>query len=191
MASTAEAFNRADIFGPQNRHDLTGSLMASKTDVIGRRERRGVYATASELRRLKVRLLIEGVPVEFAYSTPNAVLPAWVAPVFQSLAERWGGRPGWDSYRAKPTDPSLVLTLLNALSDLMDSDSSPPQVTPLADGGIQAEWHSHDHDLEIVVSATDTPIYYYRSAASNHEEEAELHKDPARVRSLIGLMNSK
>jgi hypothetical protein len=62
----------------------------------------------------------------------------------------------------------------------------PPQITPLADGGVQAEWHRLGRDLELVVTADDHPAYYYFDPGAGVEEEAEIDPNYARVQALIG-----
>jgi hypothetical protein len=39
------------------------------------------------------------------------------------------------------------------LAELLTQDSSEPDLFPLPDGGIQAEWHAGGHDIEIEVRA--------------------------------------
>ena len=94
-------------------------------------------------------------------------------------------KPGWDSYDAKATDRENVVRLLNYLSALMQDTSTPPVVTPLSDGGVQAEWHRQNKDLEIVVPADHPARYYYYNAATEEEEEEDLDSNHARVQDLI------
>jgi hypothetical protein len=132
---------------------------------------------------------VDGEPIEFTYMSFDVGLPNWATPVLQSLAERWGAHAGWDSYQAKPTDRQLVVKLLNILSDLMQEGSATPHITPLADGGVQAEWHHQGKDLEIVVPADDDPTYYYFDHATNEEEEGDLDPNYAHVQDLIGRVS--
>jgi hypothetical protein len=106
-------------------------------------------------------------------------------PALQSLSERWGIEPGWDSYDAKPTDPQHAVQLLNYLSALLRDESTPPVITPLSDGGVQAEWHENSQDLEIVAPVGEPARYYYYNATTAEEEEGELDQHLAKVRALI------
>jgi len=142
-----------------------------------------------EPRPLTVRLSIDGEPIGFTYTTFSSGLPKWAGPVLQSVSERWGARPGWDGYQAKPTNPRLVVKLLNILSDLLRDDSLSPQITPLADGGVQAEWHRREQDLEIVVPAEEEATYYYFNSATPAEEEAYLIGNHAHIQDLIGCLS--
>jgi hypothetical protein len=189
MASTAQPIYRTDVFACQNQRLITTSGSMQRADVFARRERRAAGIALPEPHRLTVRLSIDGDPVEFTYTTFDRGLPRWAAPVLQSLSDRWGARPGWDSYRAQPTNPQLVVKLLNILSDLMQQTYPPPQITPLADGGVQAEWHSRGQDLEIVVTENERPAYYYFDQESRAEEEAEIEPNYAHVQDLIGRLS--
>ena len=115
----------------------------------------------------------------------GTLLPSWTPQVFQSLAARWGEKEGWDSYNAKPTDLQHVVKLLNYLTEVMLDDSAPPLITPLCDGGVQAEWHGNNANLEIVVPADEASTYYYYDAGTGDEEDAPLDPSIARVCDLI------
>ena len=188
MATLSQPIYRTDVFARQNQRIVTTSGSMQQADVFARRERRVAAITAPEQHRFTVALSIEGVsePVELTYTTFERGLPEWAGPVLQSLSRRWGARPGWDGYRAEPTNSQLVVKLLNILSDLMQRNYGPPQITPLADGGAQAEWHSAGEDLEIVVRADEGPAYYYYNQASGVEEEANIEVNYAHVQDLIG-----
>jgi hypothetical protein len=187
MASIAQPIYGTDVFARQNQRVITTSGSMQPADVFARRERHVAAITLPESHRFTVRLSVDGDPVEFTYITFGRNLPRWTGPVLQSLSDRWGARPGWDSYRARPTNPQLVVKLLNILSGLMQQNYLPPQITPLADGGVQAEWHSRGQDLEIVVAADERPTYYYFNQKA--EEEAEVSPNYAHVQELIGRLS--
>jgi hypothetical protein len=185
LASPA-AFNRTDVFASQDRQEFANSASKQSADVFARRERGATTIEIPEPRRLPVRFSVDGEPIEFTYTSFGVGLPRWATPVLQSLAERWGAHAGWDSYQAKPTDRQLVVKLLNILSDLMRGEFQAPLITPLGDGGVQAEWHNQGIDLEIVVSAEDNPTFYYFNRVTKEEAEGDLEPNYARVQDLIG-----
>jgi hypothetical protein len=184
MASAADELYRTDVFAPQNQL-ITNTTTAQWADVFARRDRRATAVTLRRSPRLTVRLPIEGEHIEFTYASFDGGLPPWAGPVLQSLSDRWGVKPGWDSYQAKPTNPQLVVKLLNVLSDLMPDSSPPPQITPLSDGGVQAEWHTDEQDFEIVVPADDEPTYYYFNRGTSKDEEGGLDINFAHVQDVI------
>jgi len=191
MLTVPQPIDKTCVFAHQNLRVVTTSGTMQPTDFFSRRERRAGATTLPEARRFTFALSIEGAsePVELTYTTSDRGLPQWASAVLQSLSFRWGARQGWDGYRAEPTNPQLVVKLLNILSDLMQPDYRPPQITPLADGGAQAEWHSGRQDLEIVVRADEAPAYYYFNDASEVEEEGDIEPKYAHVQDLIGRLS--
>lgn len=181
---------REDIYcgtsalAPELRYPLNDATTTQHADVFARRQRRPTAVLPSEPRR-DVVLQVGRQTVQLAYSESGNRLPSWVLTVLRSLAERWGTEPGWDSYDAKPTDPQHAVRLLNYLCVLLNDSSTPPVITPLSDGGLQAEWHRNNQDLEIVVPADEPERYYYYNATTREEEEQELGPQQAHVRDLI------
>jgi hypothetical protein len=188
MATTAGAFDRTDVFALRDQRTITGSLGRQWADIFARRDRHQTAATMPRLHRTTVLLPIGDQSIDLAYSSCDPGLPQWAGSVLQSLSERWGVQPGWDSYSASPTSLQLVVKLLNILSALLQEDSPAPQITPLADGGVQAEWHQQEQDLEVVVPALENPTYYYFHGRTSEEEEAGLNANWARVQNLINRL---
>ena len=182
MASAVEAIYSTDVFGQQDA--IASSLTSQGADVIARPDR-SAYEFHIAPRPHHIQITVGGRPLYFAYTSTGGRLPRWAKPVFDSLASSWGVQRGWDSYAATPTDSNLVVQLLNILSVVMEDTSQPPQLTPLADGGIQAEWHGPT-DLEIVVPSREPATYYFFDRATSVEEEGKIHDHYNRVRELIG-----
>lgn len=181
MASVADATCGVGEFGQWKAVPIASP--SPRADVLAQLDRLVVpdlYPTPSPR---KFRIFVGDTPIDFPYTTGNSGLPSWAEPVFRSLASNWGAQQGWDSYKAKPTDPNLVVRLLNILSAAMADNSRPPQMTPLADGGMQAEWHEKASDLEIVVPSNELPRYYFFDHVTSDEEEDTLNA--SRVRELI------
>jgi len=119
------------------------------------------------------------------YGIPQPFDP-WVEPVMESLCKRWGEEKGWDSYGAEPTSEECVKVLLTNLFPLMQRDSLPPIIIPLADGGVQAEWHYKEQALELAFPAGDVPAtYFYSNDITGLEEEDLFKGNFGHVRSLI------
>jgi hypothetical protein len=157
------------------------------TDVFARRERQLTSFSPLEPKLATVYIQFKDRPgILITYPDAGAGLPPWVVPVLRSLSERRGMEPGWDSYDAKPTESRHIDLLMSYLFVLMRHNSTPPIITPLWDGGVQATWHRNNKDFEIVVSADEPPMYYLRDPATDAEEEEKLEPNLARVRALIG-----
>jgi len=180
------AYSGILAFAPYNLGlpDTNAATTPPYADVFARRERQSAV--------LYHQPKIKTVYVEYhnrssvvSYPDPGTEkLPSWFVPVLRSLLERRGVSPGWDSYDAKPTDAELAARLLTYLFELMRDNSTPPIITPLWDGGVQATWHRSGKDLEIVVSADEPPTYYFRDEAADEEEE-QLEPNRSRVQALI------
>lgn len=184
MGAIAEPLCHPGIFGL--RESITDYTVTESADVIAQRDR-NIVSPSLQTRYTRAEIFIgkRRTRIQFAGSE----LPPWLLPVVESLVERWGVNPGWNGYHAVPTNPYLAEQLLNVLVELMRDDFRPPQIAPLADGGVQAEWHHGNEDLEIVIAADNEPTYYYSNRASGEEEEASVRGNQARIPSLIEQLN--
>jgi hypothetical protein len=181
MATAFEVPVGASVFAPRNLRASYGREY--QTSDVFARERTSAAVSDANSARIKVQLSIAGELIELTYC--GSELPEWATPVLRSLPERWGATPGWDTYQAVPTRLSHVVTLLNALSSVMRTGFPVPQVTPLSDGGAQAEWHTRAGDLEIVIESGEDPSYYFFDRATNEEEDNLLPGNEDRVTRLI------
>lgn len=176
--------NGAPVFS--QRESSFRAVGTRSADFLARRDR-VPYSTGVRNGSIIWKTVIEfyGKPVSFVSSGAIEELPSWVLPVFQSLAERWGQTMGWDGYHAKPTNDRHVQTLLNCLSLVVPDKGAAPIVVPLADGGVQAEWHKSDSVLEVVVADDEPPRFFFYDADTQKEEAGAFTPSLAKVRQLI------
>lgn len=80
-------------------------------------------------------------------------LPPWASHAQQELQRLVDLPAGWDGRRAKCITQAAVEAVVRALEASMVEHIPFPQYFPLPDGGLQAEWHAADHDVEIEVDA--------------------------------------
>lgn len=157
----------------------------STADAFGRHERIPSTLTAGRAIPLTtIEFKVGQRTIRYSYLGGHR-LPEWVKPVFEYLVSRWGVEAGWDGYRAVPTNSGLVAELLNCLQVAMPDHAKEPIVTPLADGGVQAEWHSGDTSLEIVVQADEPPRFYFCDSATASDREGPFDSSVETIRSLI------
>ena len=183
MAAFALEMTDARVFAPKQSLPRGGTT-TTRSDVFSARERRPGASTGLEPRRVAITLSIGDIEIVLIYTHFDTGLPQWADPVLRSLATRWGAESGWNGYNAKPTDVRLVVNLLNHLSALMRDHSAPPTMVPLADGGMQAEWHEGGRDLEIVVPF-DAPPSFCFSGDDGTDEDGDLELHYARVHDMI------
>jgi hypothetical protein len=179
------AYSGAVAFAPDIGQLERSAATTPHADVFARRERQPTLFPLEPKLSTEIIRFKDRPAVLITYPDKGAGLPPWVVPVLRSLSERRGMEPGWDSYDAKPTESRHIDRLLTYLFALMGDNSTPPIITPLWDGGVQATWHRNNTDLEIVVSADEPPMYYFRNATNDDEEEEELAPNLARARALI------
>jgi hypothetical protein len=86
-------------------------------------------------------------------------MPRWNRPWFVQYIEAelnslCALQEGWDGHRARPISDGAIVATIQVLGALMDQTSPPPQLFPLPDGGIQAEWHVAGNKIEIEIEGT-------------------------------------
>ena len=85
----------------------------------------------------------------------------------------------WDGHHAQPITVSAIESTIQVLGSLMDQTSPPPQLFPLADGGIQAEWHVDGNKIEIEIEGNgDAYLLADRHDGSVVAEGAATRDDP-------------
>jgi hypothetical protein len=67
----------------------------------------------------------------------------------------------WDSYGAKPVAADMAIAAVRFLAEVAvaSPDVHQPSIVPLADGGIQVEWHRSGIDLEVTFSDDEPGVY--------------------------------
>jgi hypothetical protein len=91
--------------------------------------------------------------IEIRVTTPDGILPrTWLAEYMeQKLNQLLRLQMGWDGHRGRPITEAAVTEVVGIALTITDDLSLPPQIFPLADGGIQLEWHAYSEDIEIEV----------------------------------------
>ena len=97
---------------------------------------------------------------------------AWFSATLDALDALPVGTDGWAT-GATRTQPAAVERLLQVLTEVLDSQAPPPCIVPTHEGGVQAEWHCNDIDLEIEVTPAGSIEYYFRSPLEEREERVK------------------
>jgi hypothetical protein len=122
--------------------------------------------TGQQLRRR--RLPSEGLVLY----VPQEILNApWFRPTVHSVFRALSLRRGWDTYDARPISYKSAEDALTFLSQIIDPAASPPAVVPLADGGVQIEWHRRGLDVEFAFSPDEQPEIYVADRETGSEWE--------------------
>jgi hypothetical protein len=89
---------------------------------------------------------------------------------------------GWDDYTADQVTVAAVRELAEVLFMVVCKTTSPPQFFPLADGGLQAEWHIGGNDIEIEVDGLGSAYVLATRSTGETVADAEIRAnvdDPA------------
>lgn len=180
MTYSNRRLDDSSVFAQQMQKDVFNAATIS-ADVLSRQSatRSGTAVAHFQFGDKKLTL---------SYPDCGVGMPKWLPAVVESLLGRWGTEAGWDGYSAKPTNQNYVDLLLTNLFPLMQHNSLPPIIMPLADGGVQAEWHKNGVDLEIEFSASRTPTYYFYNAETGKEEEGRFDHHFAHIREIISKL---
>ncbi len=101
-------------------------------------------------------------------------LPSWVEPTISAYSGIQSLNDNWDSYGGKKISHDIIRLSLSILAQIMESASPAPSVVPLADGGLQLEWHRKQQDLEIVFPVDESAKFYYTNKARRSEDEGSI-----------------
>ena len=94
--------------------------------------------------------------------------PRWLQPTIRRMLTLPWDNDNWND-DARPTDPAAAANLLILLASILDDTAPTPIIVPTWRGGVQAEWHKNDVDLEIEVDPDGTIYYSFENSAEEHE----------------------
>lgn len=66
---------------------------------------------------------------------------------------------GWNGYEAREVKADLAIDAATFLTKVAFPGIAAPSITPLADGGVQVEWHRGGLDIEVAFSDHDPGVY--------------------------------
>lgn len=164
MSRVAEApINLSDLVVSHARSAVGASQAAYDVD-----RRSGGARWIFEEFRPRVEPLAIAVPID-------AMSARWLRPSLEGLFRALTLGRGWDSYNARPIAYASAQSALDFLSRYLEPTTSAPAVVPLADGGVQLEWHRGGLDVEIAFSPDDEPELY----VADHETGDAWDLDPS------------
>jgi len=87
----------------------------------------------------------------FGYVRINSKNDPWHSQIKERLNELCKLAKNWDGYNSVPTTFDVAHFSYSLLEQLYREDTPLPSIVPLANGGLQIEWHKNNLDIEIVV----------------------------------------
>lgn len=120
-----------------------------------------LFLRSSQSRRGRLSLYVEA-----------ADLPWWFDEYLSTELNRLFALPPlWDDLSADEITVEAVRSLVTVLVRISSEGSPAPQLFPLLDGGIQAEWHVGGNDIEVEVNAIGE--VYVLATRANEETIAD------------------
>jgi hypothetical protein len=129
---------------------------------------------------------VPGIVVEYKGKAPR-----WLKSAIQTLNELLSLPANWDSYGARPIDPTTAIFSLKLLSEVMSPNVPVPLVVPTNRGGVQLEWHTRGIDLEIEVQQPERISVCYEDHRLEDEWEEELTSDLTRLSDALSELSRR
>jgi hypothetical protein len=87
--------------------------------------------------------------------------------------------PGWDSYGARPIDPTIGEVAEEFLTQIAADNLVPlPVVVPKSAGGLALEWHHHARELAIELTQHSVVVYYFNPDSGQEWERNARELQP-------------
>jgi hypothetical protein len=152
--------------------DLTGTdrLMPPVTSTIVRTER--------------IRIQARGQIVNFRIDRTEPP-PIWVQQVLQGFANLITLPDNWDGEGSRRIDVAAANRALAAIDQLLPRNASAPSIVPIADSGLQIEWHRKEQDLEVEFGPQGQTDFYYFNHATGEESEGSVGPNFAQLRKYL------
>ena len=140
------------------------------------------------LRNRDRRYYSRGRAVVITWQDIGQPLPKWFDPLMQGFVDLLTLPPNWDSYDAVTIEPKADDAAMAFIHGLLGPMSAVPRVVPLADGGLQLEWHRHGIDLEIVFENGEQPYFFHKNRITDEESDYALPENNHLLKSIIARL---
>lgn len=97
----------------------------------------------------------------------------------------------WDLQGAYPIRDDVINFAVTMLSGIMANTTPAPQIFPLANGGIQLEWHERGIDLEIEIPRPGDIYFTFDDLRTGTEDEGPLSSNFFKLLEPIHLLSER
>jgi len=98
----------------------------------------------------------------------------------------------WNSYRSLRIKAYPITVGWKVLSDILPDGTPAPLVGPMADGGVQFEWHFKQVDIELEITPEGRVIVLVEDLEADDDEwEADITNDLNRLKPYIEKLTSR
>ena len=101
----------------------------------------------------------------------------WMPPTIEAITNLPWDDGEWQE-KASPTSRNAASSLLATLAMTASPEIPAPNISPMWDGGICAEWHQEGIDLEIYAAPNGIVSWSFEDAASGEEHDEESGHQP-------------
>lgn len=95
---------------------------------------------------------------------------AWFDATLKRISRLTSLARGWNSYGAHEVKADMALEAVQFLTKVAYPGIAAPSIVPLADGGLQVEWHRGGLDIEIAFSDDDPGVFVMDRGNGEPEE---------------------
>ena len=112
---------------------------------------------------------------------------AWFADALRQIRTLTTLPRDWDTYGAEPINALVVADVVNFLVKVAVPGIAQPSIVPLADGGLQIEWHRGGLDVEVTFSE-DEPGLFVLNHDTGEESERPLSEASVEVMRMFDAL---
>jgi hypothetical protein len=98
----------------------------------------------------------------------------WYEAALDQISDLTGLAVGWNGYDAREVKADMAIPAAAFLAKVAFPGIAAPSITPLADGGVQVEWHRGGLDIEIAFSDDEPGVYIVDREGEGAEMELPL-----------------
>lgn len=97
---------------------------------------------------------------------------------------------GWDGYGGRALTRGAAFIAMNILASFCKSTTPMPSLVPMANGGVQIEWHFGAIDLEIAINSPGRiSVFYCDDRVDGDGEEFDLKSDFGPLLPLVNKLD--
>lgn len=159
------------VYSPEPVTGLEYSGRLNDISIVGRRYRSGLLCLSDPVETTAVKKYL-------GWRSPEQITvfdssDGWLPEVLQRMGFLLSLPPKWDSHRAIKISEQMAAAVLTFLQEVMNSETLPPSIVPLEDGGLQIEWHRDGIDAEIEFEPDEPLEIYIREIQTGEEHEGD------------------
>lgn len=121
----------------------------------------------------------------------NEALPDWLSPTVPRIMQLLQLSDGWDNQGASAVRPDAAQFAITLLLGALQPKTPAPQIVPLANGGLQFEWHTNNIDLELEITRPNQSHVWFEDHNSGEEYDRPISADLTALREPIDRLTSR